>query len=389
MNKLRYFTAGESHGQALVTIIDGMPSQVPISIAKINEQLAKRQKGYGRGGRMLIEKDEVKILSGVRFSQSLGSPICLEVVNKDWGVWSAEMAVDVKPKELKREVTRPRPGHADLVGGIKYDHRDLRNILERASARETTMRVAAGAVARSLLESCGVQLVSYVVSLGSVSLGEARPSFKEICEMSEACPVRSIDPKLAKKMMRQIDTAKKAGDTLGGVVEVQVVGLPIGLGNYTQWDRKLDGRLAQALMSIQAIKGVEIGLGFEAAKRLGSQVHDSIYYDKKLKQFYRKTNGAGGLEGSMTTGEPLIIRAAMKPISTLYKPLHSVDINSKQAYLASIERSDTCAVPAAAVIAENVVAFTLADALLEKFGGDSLKEIKRNIKSYHTQSLNY
>ncbi len=388
MSRILYLTSGESHGQALTAILDGMPSGVPVSIEAINHQLYRRQQGYGRGGRMTIEKDQVQILSGVRFGKSLGSPICLQVPNKDWVSWQDEMAVQGKAKNLRRVVTRPRPGHADLSGGMKYDHDDLRNVLERASARETTMRVATGAVARQLLEACGIELIGFVVELADVNLGEKRLPFDEIISVSEASPVRTLDKKIEKAMMARIDQAKKKGDSLGGVFEVLVRGLPVGLGNFVQWHRKLDGQLAQAIMSIQAIKGVEIGLGFEAARRFGSQVHDSLFYEAK-KGFYRKTNGAGGLEGSMTNGELLVIRGAMKPISTLYTPLDSVDIKTKQAFKASIERSDTCALPAAAVIAENAVAITLADALLEKTGGDSLKEVKRNLNAYKKQIENY
>ncbi len=389
MSKLKYLTSGESHGQALTAILDGMPSGVPVSIEAINRQLFRRQQGYGRGGRMTIEKDQVQILSGVRFGKTLGSPICLQVTNRDWVSWQEEMAVEGRPSKLKREVTRPRPGHADLSGGMKYDHEDLRNVLERASARETTMRVACGAVARSLLESCGVELVGFVVSLADVELGPKRPDFDEIVKISEESLVRTLEKKAEKAMIARIDEAKKKGDSVGGVFEVIVRGLPVGLGSYVQWDRKLDGQLAQAIMSIQAIKGVEIGLGFEAARRFGSKVHDSLYYDAKNKSFYRKTNGAGGLEGSMTNGELLVIRGAMKPISTLYTPLDSVDIKTKETFKASIERSDTCALPAAAVIAENAVAITLADALLEKTGGDSLREVKRNLDGYLKQIKNY
>jgi len=389
MSRLFYLTSGESHGQALNAILDGMPAGVPVSLDAINRQLYRRQQGYGRGGRMSIEKDEAQILSGVRFGKSLGSPICLQVNNRDWSAWQEEMAVQGKPQKLKRVVTRPRPGHADLSGGMKYDHEDLRNVLERASARETTMRVACGAVARQLLEACGIELIGFVVALADVDLGEKRLPFEEICGLSEASPVRTIDKKAEKLMIARIEQAKKKGDSVGGIFEVLVRGLPVGLGSYVQWHRKLDGRLAQAIMSIQAIKGVEIGLGFEAGRRFGSQVHDSLYYDSKKKRFYRKTNGAGGLEGSMTNGELLVIRGAMKPISTLYTPLDSVDIQSKQAFKASIERSDTCALPAAAVIAENAVALTLADALLEKTGGDSLKEVKRNLNAYAKQVENY
>ncbi|MBL7685385.1 MAG: chorismate synthase, partial [Deltaproteobacteria bacterium] len=293
-----------------------------------------------------------------------------------------------KASLAKRQVSRPRPGHADLVGGIKYDHRDLRNILERASARETTARVACGAIARSLLQEFNIELVGFIVSLGDISVSEKRPSFDELVMVTEESPVRTFDPKIAKKMIERIDQAKKKGDSLGGVFEVLVRGLPVGLGSHVQWDRKLDGQIAQAIMSIQAIKGVEIGLGFEAAKRFGSKVHDSLYYNKK-QGFYRNSNGAGGLEGGMTNGEILVVRGAMKPISTLYTPLDSVDIESKKSFKASIERSDTCAAPAAAVIAENVLAITLANAFLDKFSGDSLREIRRNVQGYQKQTRDY
>jgi len=388
MTQLRYFTAGESHGQALTAILEGMPAGVPVSSLAINHQLFRRQQGYGRGGRMVIEKDQVQILSGVRFGKTLGSPITLQVLNRDWGVWASEMAVEGKPKDLKRLVTRPRPGHADLTGGLKYDHRDLRNILERASARETTMRVACGAVARSLLEECGIQLLGYVVSLADVEVKSDLLPLKQLQKITEESPVRTFDKKAEKAMIARIDEAKAKGDSVGGVFEILVVGAPPGLGSHVQWDRKLDGQLAQAIMSIQAIKGVEIGLGFEAGRRFGSKVHDGIYYSASRK-FYRKTNGAGGFEGSMTNGEPIVIRGVMKPISTLYTPLDSVDIENKKAFKASIERSDTCALPAAAVIGENVVALTLANALLDKFGGDSLTEIQRNLKGYLKQIGSY
>lgn len=386
---LRYLTSGESHGQALTVILDGMPSGVSVSSEYINYQLYRRQQGYGRGGRMTIEKDQVQILSGVRFGKTLGSPIALQVHNKDWGVWSEEMAVEGDEKKSKRKVTRPRPGHADLTGGIKYSHTDLRNILERASARETTVRVACGAVAKQFLSAFGIELIGYVVSIADVQLKAIKIPFEKIVRLSESSPVRTIDSKIEKEMIKRIDIAKKKGDSVGGVFEVIASGLPVGLGSHVQWDQKLDGKLAQSIMSIQAIKGVEVGLGFEAARRFGSAVHDGIYYHPKEKRFVRKSNGAGGLEGGMSTGEPLIIRGAMKPISTLYKPLDSIDIETKKPFKASIERSDTCAVPAAAVIAENVVAITLASAFLEKFGGDSLKEIRRNYEGYLKQVREY
>jgi chorismate synthase len=366
-----------------------MPSGVPISSQEINIQLFRRQQGYGRGGRMTIEKDQVQILSGIRFGKTLGSPITLQILNKDWNTWTEEMAIEGSSSKAKRVVIRPRPGHADLSGGIKYDHQDLRNVLERASARETTARVACGALVRQFLAQFGVELIGYIVSIGDVSVGEKRPPFEKLISLTEESPVRTFDHTAQKKMIARIDEAKKKGDSLGGIFEVVTRGLPVGLGNYVQWDRKLDGQIAQAVMSIQAIKGVEVGLGFEAARRFGSEVHDGIYFNAKEKRFYRKTNRAGGLEGSMTNGELLVVRGAMKPISTLYTPLDSVEIPSKKPFKASIERSDTCAAPAAAVIAENVVAITLADAFLEKFGGDSLREMMRNYQGYLKQVRRY
>lgn len=389
LTKLRYLTSGESHGPGLYTILEGMPAGVPLLPAQINEQLARRQKGYGRGGRMKIEKDEVQIKAGVRHGQTLGSPICMEVLNRDWKNWQDEMAIEPTTKELKRVVTRPRPGHADLVGGQKYDFRDLRNVLERASARETTARVACGAVARRLLAELGAQIGGHVIQVGEVA-SEVRPqSAQEIMDRTEDTPLRCLDPKAEQKMVDLIDRAKKNGDSLGGIFEVYVDGLVPGLGSYVHWDRKLDGRLAQALCSIQAVKGMEIGEGYLNATRFGSQVHDAIQYNGKNQSFSRSSNRAGGLEGSMTTGMPLVVRGFLKPISTLYKPLPSVDIETKANFVASVERSDTCAIAAAAVIGEAVVALTLADAYLEKFGGDSLGELKRNLEGYREQLKNY
>lgn len=385
---LRYLTAGESHGQALVTILEGIPAGLKVRAEEINEQLARRQKGYGRGGRMKIEQDQVDILSGIRAGKTLGGPIAMKIKNKDWSNW--EKIMDVAQDDLgqAKVVHHPRPGHADLPGGIKYQHHDLRNILERASARETAARVAACAIARKFLESFGVELVGHLVNLGGIGVAEDRPTVAEIAKRTEASELRCLDQDAEHKMIARIDQAKKVGDSLGGVIEVIVTGLPVGLGSHVQWDRKLDGRLAQALMSIQAIKGVEVGLGFESANRLGSEVHDEIFYTKK-QGFYRSHNHAGGLEGGMTNGEPLVLRAAMKPLSTLYRPLRSVNIMTKEAYEATVERTDITAVPAAAVIAENVVAYTLADAFLEKFGGDSMDEILRNYAGYQKQVKDY
>jgi chorismate synthase len=382
---LRFLTAGESHGKALVVIIDGLPSHVPVSEDYLNYQLARRQKGYGRGGRMKIEQDKVEILSGIRAGKTLGSPVAVKIDNKDWANWQKIMDVSQEDEGQGKVVHHPRPGHTDLSGGIKYEHNDLRNVLERSSARETAARVAAGALARRLLDEFDVTIVGHLVNLGGVTVSGERPPLKDLERIAEESPLRCFDKKAEEAMIQKIDEAKKNGDSLGGVFEIIVEGLPVGLGSHVQWDLKLDGRLAQSVMSIQAIKGVEVGMGFESADRFGSEVHDEIFYDKAKKRFYRKRNNAGGLEGGITNGEPLVIRAAMKPLSTLYRPLQSVDIVTKEPYEATVERSDITAVPAAAVIGENCVAFTLAQAFLEKFGGDSLREIRRNYDGYLKQ----
>lgn len=389
LSKLRYLTSGESHGPALTAILEGMPSGLSLQADAINFQLARRQKGYGRGGRMKIETDQVDILAGVRHGLTLGSPICLLVKNSDWKNWQNEMSIGPTDEPLKRTVTRPRPGHADLVGGIKYNFRDLRNVLERASARETTMRVAVGAIARRFLEEFGVKIAGHVTAVGPIRAQKIEASAEEVLAKTEDSPLRCLDSAAEAKMVELIDQAKKKGDSLGGIFEVMVEGLPPGLGSYVQWDRKLDGRLAQAILSIQAVKGVEIGDGFENALKFGSEVHDPIYYEAERKHFTRSSNRAGGMEGSMTTGLPLIVRGMLKPISTLYEPLHSVDIETKEEFQASVERSDTCAISAAAVIGEAVVALTLADAWLEKFGGDSMAELRRNVESYLLQVQGY
>jgi len=376
---LRYLTAGESHGRALVGILEGMPAGLEMEEEYINHQLRRRQCGYGRGGRMKIEADRARILSGVRFGKALGSPIAMLVENKDWENWKERMAVT--PDGEAEPVLIPRPGHADLSGMIKYGFGDIRNVLERSSARETAVRVAVCSVARKLLETFGISIASHVTAIGGTrvkSLGELSNSLlnKEV----DHSPVRCLDPEAERAMRAEIDRAREAGDSLGGVFEVIVTGLPVGLGSYVHWDRRLDGRLAQALMSIQAIKGVEIGLGFESAYRKGSEMHDEIFYEERgTKGYSRRTNRAGGLEGGMTNGEPLILRAAMKPIPTLTKPLRSVHVRSKEAVSAHRERSDVCAVPAASIVGEAVVAFVLADAFLEKFGGDSVEECGRNL----------
>jgi chorismate synthase len=377
---LRCLTSGESHGPELSAIIEGLPSHVPIEEAYINHQLFRRQQGYGRGYRMKIESDTVRITSGVRFGKSLGTPIALHIENRDWKNWQEKMAIQGDPPANLAVVTKPRPGHADLAGALKYDHSDIRNVLERASARNTATLVACGAVARQFLAQFDIQIFSHVVQLGRVQAQIPELPFAELADLAEQSQVRCADADAEKRMIQEIEQAKQAGDTVGGTFEVIAVGVPVGLGSYSQPDRRLDGRLAAALMSIQAIKGVEIGLGFEAARLPGSRVHDEIVYEDGM--YRRKSNGAGGIEGGISNGAPIVVRAAMKPIPTLYKPLQSVDMVTKEPFQASIERSDTCAVPAAAVVGEAVVGWTLAQAFLEKFGGDSLEEVKRNYESY-------
>ena len=397
---LRYFTAGESHGPCLTMIIDGVPAGLAIDVAKINHDLWRRQQGYGRGGRMLIEKDEVNIRSGIRWGETLGSPVALGIENRDWKNWTKKMSASPADRDEKIAVTKPRPGHADLTGVLKYGRSDIRDILERASARDTVSRTAVGSFAKQLLAPFGIRVMGYIRSIGNVAANLEGLSYEETYARAEDSPVRAADPEAEEKMIALIEECKKEGNTLGGIFEVVTLGLPPGLGTYTQWDRKLDGRLAQALMSIQAIKGVEIGLGFEMARRRGSQVHDEIFFDpsKMVTEgtprivptgFYRGSNNSGGTEGGMTNGAPLVVRVAMKPISTLMSPLQSVDLRTKQATDASVERSDVCAAPAAAVVGESVVAFELANAFLEKFGGDSLREITRNYESYLEQIKNY
>jgi len=379
---LRYLNGGESHGKLLLAIVEGMPSGVPLTEAVVNLDLARRQKGYGRGGRMKIEQDQVEFVSGVRKGLTLGSPVGLQIANKDWKNWQEIMAVEPGDPATQRVVTKPRPGHADLVGAIKYAHTDIRNVLEKASARETAIRVAIGAVAKALLSQFRMTLVSHVREIGGIQADTSRLSLEQIRKAAEESEVRCADASAAGRMIEKIREAKEKGDTLGGVFEVIVDNVPIGLGSYGQWDRRLSARLAFALMSIQAMKGVEIGMGFEAARRFGSEVHDEIFYDEAAGGFYRKTNNAGGLEGGVTNGQPIVLRVAMKPISTLYSPLKSVDIKSKEPFEATVERSDICTVPAAGVIGEAVVAFELAAAMIEKFGGDSLVEMKRNFDGY-------
>jgi chorismate synthase len=383
---MRFLTAGESHGPQLVAVVEGMPAGFDIDPAKINHELARRQKGYGRGGRMAIERDEVRIVSGVRFGQSLGSPITMVVENLDYKNWIKRMSIDPRDRDEGRPVTRPRPGHADLAGVLKYNLDDIRNVLERASARETTARVAVGGLARQVLEAFGVDLLGYVVSIGQIKAkAPDHMAMAELRAVTEASQVRVADPEAERAIIAEIDACKKTGDTLGGVVEVTVTGLPVGLGSHVHWDRKLDGRLAYALLSLQAVKGVEFGMGFEAAAVRGSQLHDEIGYDAGARHFTRLSNNSGGTEGGMSTGEPLRVRVAFKPLSTLMQPLRSVDMKTKAESLGTIERSDVCAIPAAAVIAEAAVAFELANSFLEKFGGDSLTEIRRNYQGYMEQ----
>ncbi|HUL49889.1 MAG TPA: chorismate synthase [Gemmatimonadales bacterium] len=377
----RFTTAGESHGRGLVAILEGIPAGVPATADRINAELKRRMAGYGRGARMKIESDQIEWMSGVRAGETLGSPIAMLVWNRDWEHWQDVMAAeaDAPGAERRRQVTRPRPGHADLAGVLKYDRTDARDILERASARETVARVACGAVCKLLLEQFGMEIGSHVVELGGVTASIRPPLPVPLNPAADLSAVRCLDREAEKEMIARIDAAKAAGDTLGGVVEVVALGIPVGLGSHVSWDRKLDGRIAQALMSIPAVKGVEIGLGFEAARRKGSEVHDEI-----LVGFARATNRAGGTEGGITTGEPIVARAAMKPISTLMSPLRTIDLRTGGPAQAQSERSDVTAVPAMGVIAEAMIALMLAEAMLEKFGGDSLAEMKRNFTGYQS-----
>ncbi|MCS7462475.1 chorismate synthase [Paenibacillus doosanensis] len=387
---MRYLTAGETHGPQLTAIIEGFPSNVTIDFEQVNFQLARRQKGYGRGRRMQIEKDTASIVGGVRHGKTTGAPIALVVENNDWKHWTSVMNIEPIEgnDETKRRVNRPRPGHADLNGGLKYNQKDLRNILERSSARETTMRVAIGAVARQLLSAFGIKVASQVIRIGEVEVNRQELPIDDLIRITEESPLRVVDKEAEARMIAAIDAAKEDGDTLGGIVECVIEGVPVGLGSHVQWDRKLDGRIAQAVLSIQAFKGCEIGIGFEAAKLRGSKVHDEIMYEEG-RGFYRASNRAGGFEGGMTTGEPIVVRGVMKPISTLYKALQSVDIDTKEAFTAQVERSDTCAVAAAGVIMENIVAWEVASAFLDKFGGDSLEEIRNNYNSFLEQVKSY
>lgn len=378
MSELRFMTAGESHGPALTAILEGLPAGLTLHEENINRDLARRQQGYGRGGRMKIETDRIKILSGVRFGETLGGPITLSVTNRDHGNWGARMAAF--GEEVGERVTAARPGHADLTGAAKYAREDVRDILERSSARETTMRVAAGAVCKELLRALGIEVVSQVLSIGGVEVDEKKIDRARLGE-DVGSELNCYDPAAEALMKQRIDEAKAAGDTLGGVFEVTVRGVPVGLGSHIQWDHRLDARLAAAFMSIQAIKGVEIGLGFGCALVPGSQVHDEVFLGEDGLP-YRKTNRAGGLEGGMTNGEEVVIRAAMKPIPTLMQPLHSVDVASREPVLACKERSDTCAVSAASVVGEAMAAIAIASAICEKFGSDALVDMRSALAAY-------
>jgi len=385
---MRYLTAGESHGKQLTTIIEGLPSLMPLNRDEINESLLRRQKGHGRGKRMQIEKDLVDIVGGVRHGYTLGSPISLVIKNDDFKHWQDIMGEDSidEDAKIRRVVSRPRPGHADLNGALKYGHRDMRNILERSSARETAARVAAGAVAKTLLNNLGIKVVGYVNEIAGIKAEQKTAlTIEEKMKISEDSPVRCLDQKAGEKMMAAIDQAKKDGDSIGGVCEVFVEGMPAGIGSYVHYDRKLDARLAFAVQSINAFKGVEFGIGFEAARRNGSEVHDEIAWNEE-QGYYRTSNRLGGFEGGMTNGMPLIIRGVMKPIPTLMlKPLKSVDIDSKEPFKATVERSDACAVPAASVVMEHIVAFELARAITEQFPSDQFSQLKKAIDDYREE----
>ncbi|MDA8197843.1 MAG: chorismate synthase [Thermaerobacter sp.] len=381
----RWVSAGESHGPALVGVVEGVPAGVPLTRAHVDRDLGRRQQGYGRGDRQKIEQDRVEILGGVRHGRTLGSPVALLVRNRDYENWRESMSPD--PGDPDRVVTRPRPGHADLVGGLKYGHRDLRNVLERASARETTMRVATAAVARAFLSELGVQVAGHVVRIGPHTVADREYTLADFDRVDES-PVRVIDRQAEASMAGAIDAAKAAGDTLGGQFEVRVFGLPVGLGSYVQWHRRLESQLAGAMLSIPAMKAVEVGTGFRQTEASGSQVHDPIRWSAE-KGFYRDSNRAGGIEGGITTGAPLVIRVGMKPLSTLLKPLDSVDIATKEAYQAQVERSDVTAVPSAVVVGEAMALHVAAAAVLEKFGGDSLEEIQERWQHWVEKVRNF
>jgi chorismate synthase len=389
---LRFETAGESHGECLVATLQGLPAGIPISLEAVNRELWRRQQGYGRGGRMKIETDRAEIVSGVRHSRTIGSPVAIIIRNRDWQNWTEALPVeDIDGGEDKRKpVTRPRPGHADLAGAIKYGFHDARYILERASARETTARVAIGAIAKALLGEFGIQVLSHVIAVGSVKLDRAA-AWEELVELAgrQEILLGCVDAATETRMKEVVDEAYRTGDTVGGVFEVIARGLPVGLGSHATWDTRLDGRLAQAIVSMQAVKGVEVGFAAEGAASFGSKVQDTIHYDKDAHRFTRGANRAGGLEGGMTNGQDLVVRGMLKPISTLRRPLESVDLVTREPAAAAYERSDVCVVPAAGVIGEAMVAIVLAQAFLEKFGGDSLPETRRNFEGYMEQVRNF
>jgi len=387
---VRYLTAGETHGPQLTAIVEGLPSNLKIDFEELNYQLHRRQLGYGRGKRMQIEKDTARIVGGVRHGRTTGAPVALVIENKDWQNWAHVMNVEPvegTDEELRR-VHRPRPGHADLNGGLKYNLKDLRNVLERSSARETAARVAVGALARQLLAEFGIKIAGQVIRIGEIEARRYDLPIDEIARITEESPVRVVDKEAEAKMIEHIDKIRSEGDSIGGVVEVIVEGVPIGLGSHVQYDRKLDARIAMAVVSINAFKGVEFGIGFEAGRLPGSKVHDEILYSEDLG-YYRASNRLGGFEGGMTNGMPIVVRGVMKPIPTLLKPLASVDIDTKQPFKAQVERTDSCAVPAASVVMEHVVAWEVANAFLEKFGGDSMEEIRANYEQYLKQLERY
>jgi chorismate synthase len=389
---LRFETAGESHGECLVATLTGLPAGIPISLEAINHELWRRQQGYGRGGRMKIETDQVEIVAGVRHSQTIGSPIAIIIQNKDWKNWTEALPVeDIDGAEDKRKpVTRPRPGHADLAGSIKYNFQDARYILERASARETTARVAVGALAKTFLSQFGISVLSHVIGVGSVRLLR-QAAWEELVSLAanQEVLLGCVDAEVEKQMKGVVDQAYRTGDTVGGVFEVVAHNVPPGLGSHIAWDTRLDGRLAQAIVSMQAVKGVEVGFAAEGAASFGSRVQDTIHYNREQRQFTRGANRAGGLEGGMTNGQDLLVRGLLKPISTLRRPLESVDLATREPALAAYERSDVCVVPAAGVIGEAMVAIVLSQAFLEKFGGDSLLETRRNFEGYQEQVKNF
>lgn len=385
---LRFFTAGESHGQALIAWVSGLPAGLPVDFELVNREMHRRQLGYGRGGRQKIEKDKVEALAGIRHGQTIGAPLALQISNRDWPNWEKAMPVEdvAGGEDAKRPLTAPRPGHADLAGALKFGFHDARYVLERASARETAARVAAGAMAKLLLGQFGVEVLSHVIAVGNVRLERAAAwqEIRAVCGNLES-PLRCVDAAVEEKMKAEVDQALRAGDSVGGIFEVVAHNVPPGLGSHAQWDEKLDGRLAQAVLSIQAVKAVEIGEGVRAATSRGSEVQDEIGYDAARKRFTRGSNRAGGLEGGITNGEDVVVRGYLKPISTLRTAMQTADLKTKETVKAAYERSDVCVVPAAGVAGEAMVAFTLAQALLEKFGGDSLAETRRNFAAYQRQ----